>query len=174
MLLFLTGLMASGKSYWSKHLSAYLGWKAIDLDKLIEIKTGKSIKEIFNVEGEKAFRLTEASLLRDLPVQGNYVIATGGGSPCFHANMEWMNAHGYTLWLDIPPEEIAQRLSETEKKSRPLLVKAKNGDIAAHLKMLREQRLPFYSQSKFILRKSNPVMEDFMPVLNRLKQSNEG
>src|SRR5436853_6290275 len=94
---FLIGFMGSGKTFLGKQLAQLLNYEFIDLDEWIEQREKKSIAEIFSEDGEEYFRKKESQQLKLLAEKNNAVIATGGGTPCFHDNMKWMNDHGFTI-----------------------------------------------------------------------------
>lgn len=120
MKIFLLGMMGSGKSYWTKKLSKKLKTGGYDLDFLIESHEEKTIAEIFAEDGEEYFRKTEARILRWFGEKKTFVLATGGGTPCFHENIDWMNKQGLTIWIDESIEILAERL-KPEKDHRPLI-----------------------------------------------------
>ena len=98
--IFLIGLMGSGKSYWSKKMSKWIKSAGYDLDALIEMNEEKTIAELFAEDGEEYFRKTETKLLKWFKEKKKYVLATGGGTPCFNENMQWMKKEGIVIWLD--------------------------------------------------------------------------
>lgn len=150
MKLFLLGLMGSGKTFWKNELAAKLKLTAYDLDQLIVAIEEASIPEIFEREGEIYFRKTEAKILKWFGEKKSFVLATGGGTPCFHQNMEWMNQQGITIWLDEPVSVLTERL-KNETANRPLL---KNLDEVALQRYLERQltdRTPFYNLAKIRL-----------------------
>jgi shikimate kinase len=106
MLFFLIGFMGSGKSHWGKLWAAEYKLGFIDMDEEIEIRERKSVSEIFDSKGEDYFRSVEAGLLRTYEEIGSSIIACGGGTPCFHNNLKWMNEHGLTIYLSATPEQI--------------------------------------------------------------------
>src|ERR1700694_3998885 len=110
MKLFLIGMMGTGKSHWTKKLSKKLKSGGYDLDYLIESHEEKTIAEIFSEDGESYFRRSEAKILRWFAEKKTFVLATGGGTPCFHENMDWMNEHGVTVWIDEPIDVLVERL----------------------------------------------------------------
>ena len=112
--------MGSGKTTAGKKLASLLGWLFIDLDKKIEEHTGKTIPEIFSQNGENYFRDIETQLLRNLKSCTNTIISTGGGTPCYSDNMDFMIETGLTLYLKLTPAELKSRLSESKGK-RPLI-----------------------------------------------------
>ncbi|KAA9333208.1 shikimate kinase [Hymenobacter busanensis] len=121
MRLFLIGMPGSGKTTLGRALAAYYSLTFVDLDEVIVQREGRSIVDLFAAEGEAYFRSAEAKALR--AVLADYpavVLATGGGTPCFHANAELLRASGLTLWLDVPVEELVRRLVQ-QAAHRPLL-----------------------------------------------------
>src|ERR1051325_2976451 len=115
--IFLVGMMGSGKTYWGEKIAANLGWKFFDLDKYIEEHEKMTITEIFENRGENYFRKVETKYLKELTAIESIVVATGGGSACFHGNMEMMNKAGETYYLKVKPETIKRRIKK-EKKDR--------------------------------------------------------
>lgn len=167
MKIFLVGLMGSGKSYWTKQLAKKYKTGGYDLDYLIEVREEKTIAEIFAEDGEDYFRKTESTVLKWFDQKKTYVLATGGGAPCFFDNMAWMNQQGITIWLDEPLPVIAARLA-SEKDHRPLIAKLSDSELIDFLEKQRESRLSFYSAAQIHL-KDNPITTDsFKKALAKL------
>ncbi|MBS1671969.1 MAG: shikimate kinase [Bacteroidetes bacterium] len=143
-------MMGSGKTYWAQQLAAAYNMNWIDLDSEIEKENRMSIKEIFETEGEENFRIKEQKALHKLAHYKNIIIATGGGTPCFHNNMQWMNEHGITVWIDEPVSILAKRLSK-EKSHRPLIKNLTDNELENFLEQKLKERKSFYSQAKFII-----------------------
>lgn len=143
MKIFLIGMMGSGKSYWTKSISKKLKTGGYDLDFLIEAQEEKTIAEIFAEEGEAYFRKTEAKILRWFREKKSFVLATGGGAPCFEGNMEWMNNQGITIWINEPVEVLVERL-KPEKAHRPLIEKLSDAELHQYLVDKLVERFPFY------------------------------
>ena len=150
MKLFLLGLMGSGKTFWKNELAAKLKLTAYDLDQLIVAVEEASIPEIFEREGEIYFRKTEAKILKWFGEKKSFVLATGGGTPCFHQNMEWMNQQGITIWLDEPISVLTERL-KNETANRPLLKNLNEQGLQLYLERQLTERTPFYNQAKIRL-----------------------
>ena len=150
MKIFLIGMMGTGKSYWTKKLSKKLKTGGYDLDFLIESHEEKTIAEIFAEDDEPYFRRSEAKILRWFGEKKAFVLATGGGTPCFHENMEWMNRHGITVWIDEPIETLSERLLP-EKAHRPLIQNLSDTEIQQFLTGKLVERLPFYFQAAYHL-----------------------
>ncbi|NBO58387.1 MAG: shikimate kinase [Chitinophagia bacterium] len=127
MLIFLLGFMGSGKSHCGKKIAVHLGVPFIDLDEEIEKAEKKSISNLFAEEGEVEFRKMEASALRAFVKKYsidkssvNAVVSCGGGTPCYHDNMDFMNQHGLTVWLNPAIEMLVDRLKKGQDH-RPLI-----------------------------------------------------
>ncbi|KAK9823384.1 hypothetical protein WJX72_002397 [[Myrmecia] bisecta] len=113
-------MMGSGKSTVGKLLGKALTYPLLDSDGLIQQLAGQSIKEIFETEGEEAFRDMETEVLQQLMPFKACVIATGGGVVLRRKNWGYMH-HGVVVWLNGSPELLARRTSRDGLKSRPLL-----------------------------------------------------
>ena len=135
--------MASGKSHTGRQLATRLNRPFIDLDEHLEAHTGRTITTLFEYYGEPTFRDLETQALRRL-ADSPAVIATGGGAPIFHGNMEWMNARGLTLFLDPTVDVLLHRL-EAGRAHRPLLAGA--GDLRRSVTAKLAERRPVYEQA---------------------------
>jgi shikimate kinase len=144
----LLGLPGAGKTTLGRQLATHYGRQFLDLDAAIVTAAGCSIPAIFAAEGEAGFRVREAAVLRQvLAAPGPpLVLATGGGTPCFHGNLAVLNAAGCTLWLDVPVPVLAARLAAAaETTSRPLL--APTGATEQWLRETLAARKQFYRQA---------------------------
>jgi shikimate kinase len=148
--IFLIGMMGSGKSYWIQKMAKWNKCVGYDLDALIEMNEEKTIAEIFNEDGEDYFRKVEAKILRWFKEKKKFIIATGGGTPCFQENMHWMKKEGIVIWLDEPVEVLVKRLSP-EKNKRPLIANLSDAEIAAYIEEKLVERHSFYSQANYRL-----------------------
>ena len=167
MKIFLIGLMGSGKSYWTKQLAKKYKTGEYDLDYLIEVKEEKAIAELFTEDGEAYFRKVESTVLKWFEQKKTYVLATGGGAPCFFDNMAWMNKQGITIWLDEPLPVIAERLAP-EKAHRPLIAKLSDTELLSFLEKQRVERLPFYSAAHIHLQDETITSDSFKKALAKL------
>lgn len=147
MKLFLIGLMGSGKSVLGKKLSRSVSLPFIDLDDIIEKQEGLTVSEIFSTKGEPYFRILEAAVLRKQSEAKEFVLSTGGGAPCFHDNMAFINQTGISIFLDTPVKEILGRITHEQKRSRPILENVPDEEMEQKLERLLENRLPFYQQA---------------------------
>jgi shikimate kinase len=150
MKIFLIGMMGSGKSYWMDKLGRRLKLPRYDLDSMIESAENRTIQQIFNESGEAHFRKMESIVLRWFGNKDEFIVATGGGTPCFFDNMDWMNSEGITIWLDEGIDLLVERLLP-EKDHRPLISQLDQKDLKSYLEKKRAEREIFYSKSKFTL-----------------------
>ena len=119
----LTGFMGSGKTTAGIRLSYRLRLPLLDTDKWIEKEEGRTISEIFALQGEETFRKMETSALRTLlELEGEQIISTGGGLPMQEENRELLKKLGTVVFLRIKPETVYDRLKGDN--TRPLLKKA--------------------------------------------------
>lgn len=148
MRVFLIGLPGAGKTTLGKELALQLNVPFVDLDTAIETGERQSVTGIFNEKGEAAFRDLERYYLNlQLAAGLDFVMATGGGTPCFHDNLNQMNAAGITVFLDVPAREIIRRMELSQTDSRPLLADVRRDELKDRIEFLRTQRLPFYRQA---------------------------
>lgn len=166
--------MGSGKSHLARKLAVIAHVEVMDLDQIIEKEEGMSIREIFNQKGEQAFRQIEANTLRQLVSRLSsqtdnriYVISCGGGTPCFHGNMDWMNKHGVTVWLNPSKHILFERLQK-EKEDRPLIAALEDKQLEKFIAEKLNEREPFYSKAKIILQESDPSLES---ILNSIQNA---
>ena len=116
MNIYLIGMMGSGKSTLGKSLSEKIQKPFIDLDSEIEKVAGKSISEIFNIDGEEQFRKMETKQLQQY---SKSIVACGGGIVLNNANRKFINENGIAILLLATMGELTQRLSASN--NRPLL-----------------------------------------------------
>lgn len=108
--IYLVGFMAAGKTTMARALAQRLGWRAEDIDDLIEGRERRTVAEIFAREGEPYFRAVERQVLRALLGERHVVVATGGGTFADPDNRAAINADGVSVWLDVPFETVLDRL----------------------------------------------------------------
>lgn len=148
MLVFLTGIMGSGKTTIGRRLAHQLHAEFIDMDNQIEKEENKSINEIFSSSGEEAFRSLETNLLKSLQALDQdskiTVVSTGGGVVIRDENRKIMNASGTVIYIRAELEDLLNRLEND--KSRPLL---KDHDLKKRLTGLINSRQKFYKDCTF-------------------------
>ena len=113
--------MGAGKSTVGRLVADVMNWRFVDLDEMIERRAGATIAEIFERDGEAAFRRLEAQALEAAAADEPAVIATGGGVMASAPNRELMARSGSTIWLAPPFEVLMERLEAAPAGVRPLL-----------------------------------------------------
>jgi len=165
---FLIGYMASGKTTAGRKLARQLGYAFEDTDELIKNMTGKSIEEIFDTDGEEAFRVLEHSVIRSLTDRTNTVISTGGGAPCFFDNLNLMQKHGITVYLKLHPASIVKRISQS-KTSRPLLKGLSQDQMLPWVSRHLEQREIYYNNAHIIFKGESPDLNELAGLIKAYK-----
>jgi len=152
---FLIGFMGSGKSTLGKQLAHYLNIDFYDLDHYIEQNTQKTIEQIFKKESENAFRTYETQYLHEIVNKTeNAVIATGGGTPCYNNNIEYMLENGIVIYLKHNAHTLAQRIIAS-KTVRPLVQQYHKNELIRWIEEKIMQREPYYSKANLIINASN-------------------
>jgi shikimate kinase len=146
--------MGSGKSTVGKRLANRLKLDFIDLDKFIEKEEGKSIPQIFESQGEKSFRQLEKEYLLKLSEKKDVVISTGGGTPCFFDNIEFMNRIGTTIYLKMNVKALCNRL-QNAKSERPLIKNFNSEELAQFVEKSLNERTVYYEKAKLIVNGEN-------------------
>ncbi len=147
--IFLTGYMGAGKTTLGKAFAREMHVPFIDLDWYIEERFHKSVRELFAGRGEDAFRQLERNMLHEVGEFEDVVISTGGGTPCFFDNMDYMNAAGQTVFLDVHPDILFRRL-RVATQQRPILQGKTDEELRAFILEALEKRAPFYSQAQYL------------------------
>ncbi len=167
MLVFLIGMMGSGKTTLGKQLASELNYSFIDLDAYIEQQEHTSIAGIFEKHGQDKFRELERNALEAIAhEQSNAIIATGGGTPCFNNNIDFMNKHGISVFLHVPIQEILKRLLATDLTLRPLLSDKSADEIFCFLNKTLNERMQFYSCAKYIIKSECITVTQLKTTLN--------
>jgi shikimate kinase len=146
MNVYLIGYRGSGKTCVAGHLAELLQLPWADADAELERRAGRTIREIFAADGERAFRDLESAVLTDLAERGGQVIALGGGVVLREANRAVLRRSGRTVWLRAQPETLWQRIEgdPTTGDRRPNLTA--HGGIE-EVRRLLDARTPFYEES---------------------------
>ena len=140
--LFLIGMMGSGKSQSGPQLAKILKYAFVDMDEVIEKATDQTITNIFEKEGEEAFRDVEKKVLQGISQHHSLVIAAGGGIVTLPEN--WGILHqGIVIWLDLDINRSIKRLKNDNNK-RPLL---NSNDLNKTFSDIYEKRKPLYLES---------------------------
>lgn len=150
MKIFLLGFMGTGKSYWGRLWAEQEHLNFFDLDTEIEKYTGLTIPQLFEQYGEAHFREQERERLHHFEKEDHFILSTGGGTPCFYDNMQWMKAHGLTIYLETPLQVLKERLIK-EKAHRPLVKHFNEEEMEGFIKNSIQKREIYYKQAHIIL-----------------------
>ena len=143
--------MGSGKTFWGKRLSEKLHIPFFDLDEKITESTSMSINEIFAREGEEFFRHAEKNALHAITEKNEtFVMACGGGTPCYFNNIDYMNRSGTTVWISTSIEKLFERLIK-ERTERPLLKNLTDDQIKSFIIKKFSDRKIFYEQADVVI-----------------------
>ena len=134
--IYLVGFMGAGKTTVAQALARRLGWRAEDVDALIEAQERRSVADIFAREGEPYFRALERQVIFSLLPARHVVVATGGGTFVDAENRAAINADGVSVWLDLPFEELLARIPPDGR--RPLAA-----DLAQMTRLYENRRLAY-------------------------------
>jgi shikimate kinase len=139
--LVLIGMMGTGKTTAGTRVAAVLDRPFVDSDEQIEALTGRTVREIFESEGEEAFRAFETQALLDaLASDRPSVIAAAGGAVLRPENRAAIRDAGRVVWLKADPEVLLSRVGSGEH--RPLLQK----DPLGVLRKMEAERHDLYEE----------------------------
>lgn len=164
--IFLIGFMGSGKSTAGRKLASQLNWSFIDLDEKIQKMEGMKIPDIFSLKGEPYFRKLETQALDELKLETNAVISTGGGTPCFGDNMDFMLSSGLTVYIRMTPVSLKKRL-EGSAEGRPLLKEIDRKDLQKYITAKLAEREKWYSRAEIIIDVVNNDLPDLLPLIKK-------
>ena len=162
MKIFLIGFMGSGKTHRGRQLSQKLNIPFFDLDEQIVNDENRSISDIFEQEGEEYFRLREKDVLHIITEShASFVMACGGGTPCYFNNIEYMNQSGTTVWLNTPIPVLFERLMK-EKDKRPLVKELSGDQLRSFIVKKYSDRKIYYEQASIIIEEENLQLDQII------------
>lgn len=141
--------MYSGKTTVGRQLAQRLDQRFVDLDQLFEERYHTSIPLFFSRYGEEAFRQLEQLVLHSTAHLSGAIVSTGGGTPCHFDNMQWINRHGVSVYLEVSATEILRR-AQRSRKPRPLLAGKHPEELHTFILAQLSHRLPYYSQAQIV------------------------
>lgn len=165
--IFLIGLPSSGKTTLGKQLARYIRYRFLDTDSLIVKEEGMAINDIFAQKGEPYFREAEARILRAIRPNSKLIVSTGGGLPCFNENIGYIKNNGISIFLNVPPQQIAERIHRHEANDRPLYRKD-DDQLLKNLQQKYQDRLRYYTQADFVLEGENIHIRQLLEVLQNV------
>jgi len=166
----LLGLPGSGKSTLGKHVSLSLQYPFYDLDELITDHIGNSISLFFKEKGEEQFRLIESQRLQEtLEREESFVLSTGGGAPCFYNNIDIINKHSLSIYIDVPVKVLVKRLLKNGGGQRPMFYNLSEEEVFNKIIALKDSRKKFYDQAKIKLSGENISTELIISALSEFR-----
>ena len=150
MRIFLLGFMGSGKSTIGKKLANKMNLKFVDLDGFIEAEMDCSVEDAFALQGEKYFREQEEKALIKMSNQDDFVVALGGGTPCFASNFSVIKSTGISVYLKIAKVDLYNRLAANRGK-RPLLYSLNENELEAYISSTLDVREEYYNKADIVI-----------------------
>ncbi|MFT3936091.1 MAG: shikimate kinase [Chitinophagaceae bacterium] len=162
MRIFLIGFMGSGKTHWGKILSRQMNIPYFDLDEVIVASEKLSVQQIFHDKGEEYFRVKEQEVLEALSQDhDNVIISTGGGTPCFFNNIDFMRQQGIVVWLNTAIDTLLERLLK-QKHTRPLIKNISDKELKAFIIKKLQDRKMYYEQAHVMLHEESITAESLI------------
>lgn len=148
--IYIIGFMGSGKTTIGIKLASMLNWSFTDLDRQIEEHAAMKITQIFSDKGENYFRETETLMLKKMRDASNVVVSTGGGTPVFGDNMDYMLSTGLTIYLKLTPAQLRSRLHPSDSE-RPLISNLNSEELLSFIEERLLYREKWYCRADLII-----------------------
>jgi shikimate kinase len=166
----LVGFMGAGKTTLGRKLAETLNIPFFDSDQEIEKESQMKIKDLFEQHGELFFREKEKEFIQSLFMKTNFVLATGGGLPCYNNQMNELNVLGTTVYLNNSVEIIIQRLLN-DNQHRPLIKDLTEKELSEYISAKMKDREPTYLRSKLVLQESDQQVDALISQLGFHRKS---
>ena len=165
----LVGYMGTGKSAIGNELSKLLNIDFIDLDGYIATQEASEISTIFEEKGELYFRKKEKEALEQLLNSNrNFILATGGGTPCYYNSMKLISKKSISFFINTPLNILVERLTK-DKSKRPLIKHLNNDDLMEFIAKHLFERNQFYQQANYAITNNttvNDAVKEIIKLLN--------
>ena len=159
----LCGMMGSGKSAIGKILANKLDYNFIDVDKMIEINARKTIKKIFDEDGEEYFRNLEEKITINILKHKETIISLGGGAIINKKIRSSLRKNSYNIYLNVDVDILTRRLQNS--KTRPLIYKK---NLKKELINLIDIREKFYRKADLIVKNEKNIIETVENIIKKL------
>jgi len=150
--------MGSGKSTIGRQLARKLGFSHLDLDDYFEETYKVSIMHFFQKYDEKAFRNIETKMLKHTLDLHNFVVSTGGGTPCFNNNMDLINSAGFSVYIQMHSKSLFTRLKNA-KRPRPRTSFLDDSSLMQRISDDLTIREEFYKQARLTIKGESPNID---------------
>ena len=159
----LCGMMGSGKSAIGKILANKLNYNFIDVDKMIEIDAGKTIKKIFEEDGEQYFRYLEEKITINILELKETIVSLGGGAIINKNIRGSIKKNSYNIYLNVNIDILTNRLQNS--KNRPLIYKKNLKKELVNLIGIREK---FYRKADLIVKNEKNIIETTENIIKKI------
>lgn len=166
--IYLLGYMASGKSRFGKELAEKIRYDFHDLDDVFEERFRISILDFFDKYGELNFRRIEENLLHETEQLDHTVISTGGGTPCYYQNMDFILKNGTSIYIRQDIHSLIERLKNIRKK-RPLLKDVPTNKLESFVNEQVRDREKFYLKADYTIDGAGITIDKILTILPPLK-----
>lgn len=154
---YLVGYMYCGKTTFGRRLAADRGMEYLDLDQAFEARYHYTVPMFFSRFGEEAFRKLETQMLYTTASLDNYVIATGGGTPCHSGNMDFILQHGTAIYLQMSVDALVARALRS-RHPRPLMHGLSEPEMRARIESQMKERESIYLRAPIVIDGLDPVL----------------
>jgi shikimate kinase len=162
----LIGYMGAGKTLLGKAVAEAFNIRFINSDSEIEQQTGMTIGQIFEQYGEEYFRNLEKEFLNTFQSKDSFVLATGGGTPCYNEQMAVLKELGTTIYLQCSNETLFSRL-KNERDHRPLIAGLSDEELREAIDYRMAQRDKIYRLAHIVLPENEHTVEALSQYLHR-------
>ena len=159
----LCGMMGSGKSTIGKILANKLDYNFIDVDKMIEVDAGKTIKKIFKEDGEQYFRDLEEKITINILELKETIVSLGGGAIINKNIRGSIKKNSYNIYLNVDIDILTKRLQNS--KTRPLINKKNLKKELINLMSIREK---FYQKADLIIKNEKNIIETTEYIIKKI------
>ena len=154
---YIVGDMSCGKSTFGRNLAAPCGMESLDLDRAFEEQYHYTVSRFFAQFGEEPFRRLESLMLQTTADLDNTVIATGGGTPCYMDNMDFILRHGTAIYLRMDVDSLVQR-AIASRNPRPAMRGLTEQELREKIERQLSEREPYYLRATIIVDGLNPQL----------------
>ncbi|MFN4298240.1 MAG: shikimate kinase [Thermaurantimonas sp.] len=164
----LLGYMGSGKTTIGRILANELRLPFWDLDEVIGQMFGMTVPYMIQKKGEIFFRECEQKALNVVLQNPSYILASGGGTPCYYDNIDVINAHSTSIYFQCSPTTLSQRLLP-EKQNRPLIADIEDKFLPEYIAKHLFERTPFYEKAHITIdanREMNSIVSELLEKLS--------
>ena len=162
--------MGAGKTTLGRKLAETLNIPFFDSDDEIEKETQTTIQRLFEKHGESFFREKEKEFIQALFKKEDFVLASGGGLPCYNNQMSDLNNLGTTVYLSHSEEVLIQRLLN-DNQHRPLVKDLTVNELRHFINDKMQEREATYLRSKFVIQEPDQQVDALINQLGLLRKN---